>query len=185
MTDFITRMDVRQADHDAIARDVEAWLAADPKNKIERLRGFEMAEATWTPRQTVQSVTSANTAAEKEKREAARKAAEADRQRREALLAEKPIGVRPRREPLVKVKSPDDKRKPCRPGTKTGELVELLKAKGPMTVAMIVAELDWDRPPTYARLDSLQAQGLVRCIGILRRPGVKPAQGYEAVPGCP
>ncbi len=188
MTDMITRLNVRQDDHDSVAADIARFEASG--GKIERLPGFAMAEANWTPRQAVQSVTSASTAAKVERNAAqqaereAKKAAEAAKPLTSAWT-EPPIGVRPRREPTPKAKKPGDKRVACRPGTKTGELLALLKANGQMTVAMIYAakELEgWERPHIYARLDSLQEQGLVRCIGILRRPGVKPAQGYEAVP---
>lgn len=167
MTDLSTRFAVRQDAHDELARQIAEWQA-NPKNKIEQIPRGAMAEAGWTPGQRLQAGLTIQTKANAERR----KAEEAERK---AAKKAKPVISAPPSKPR------GTGRRLGGPGTKTGEVLAMLK-DGALTVLEIMVIKGWDRTTTYSRLVALERAGAVRRVEALRRPGQRPALGYELVP---
>jgi hypothetical protein len=66
------------------------------------------------------------------------------------------------------------------PGTKTRELLDLLK-NGALTAHEIATIKGWTVSCTRARIDSLVGQRRIECSGVLRRAGQRPRFGYRLV----
>lgn len=166
MTDLSTRFAVRQDAHDEHDRQMAEFLARG--GRIEQIPRGAMAEAGWTPGQRLQAGLTIQTKANAERR----KAEEAERK---AAKKAKPVISAPPSKPR------GTGRRLGGPGTKTGEVLAMLK-DGALTVLEIMAIKGWDRTTTYSRLVSLERAGAVRRVESLRRPGQRPALGYELVP---
>lgn len=162
MTDLITAASVRQAEHDAMASDVERFLAAG--GEIEQIPRGAMVEAGWSPRQRI-NPQAATKAMRAEELEAARRG-RWDEARATPLARD----VQERKEPAAE--APKKRRRPA--GTGRAPFVSA-QAKAVMealpthpTVPLLAEKLKRDRATIWAILDRLRKKGLVEADGHAR-----------------
>lgn len=174
MTDLDTQLRAKEPEHAEIDRLMREFQARG--GWIERLPTGLMKESELTPRQRVNPDRTINP----DERMARMKALDADRiaRKAEAMSRPSPKGSERVLKAPVATKGKGKGPQGGQPGTKTGELLETLKA-GPMSAQEIAAARGWTIPVTRARLDSLIAQKLVEKAGDIRRPGQPPRLGFR------
>jgi len=139
MTDLTLAASVRQAEHDAMATDVERFLAAG--GEIEQIPRGAMVEAGWKPRQVInpQVMTATRRRAEIEERDARKKA--------EAAIPYAPSAAG--RPPGVA------------PGSQKARILELLAATPGQSARLLAAQVGTSREVVNQHLAILRDKGLV------------------------